>query len=250
MSIKEGILDFILDVLKEVVVGLFKWLFIEPKEKKEKKKLIKFSLKKPFKLLKFIFFIFTLENIISRIIAKLNPHSEHKDYSWILDYPLRKTVLDLNKYIDTIDKKAIVLDLGCGSGYFSIQLAKHLIEGKVFAVDINASVLKKLKNKIDKEKVNNIELHRANIENLPFDTEKFDVAFLNMTYGQIQDKIKAMLQINKVLKSGGYLYITELLIDKYYSFSENILSVVKSSGFEPISYEGNFLNYTLIFRKK
>lgn len=250
MDIKSGIFDFFLDILKEIIIGTFKWLFIQPKEKKEKKKLIKVSFKKPFKIFKLLVFISTLENIISRILAKLNPHAENKDYSWILEYPLRKTMIDLNKYIDTIDKKSNVIDLGCGSGYFSIELAKHLKEGKVFAVDINMSVLKKLKSKINEEKINNIELHRANIENLPFDENFFDVAFLNMTYGQLEDKVKALLQINRVLKKGAYLYITELLIDKYYSLSENVISLVKTTGFEPVSYQGNFLNYTLIFRKK
>jgi SAM-dependent methyltransferase len=190
------------------------------------------------------------ELVIERLKAKIMLKPDSKDFSWLLDYPLSKQLVDLNQYIDSQKDHSLALDLGSGSGNFAINLAKHIKNGRVFCVDINYEALKKLQTVSRTEKVANIEFHRANIEKLPFEDNTFDVAFLNMTIGQIHDKIKALSEIKRVLKKGGYLYITELLIDHYYCLFSNVLSLSSSAGLTPVRENGNFINYTLVLRKE
>lgn len=205
-----------------------------------------------FKIVRNVIIFSIFKKIIwNRLKAKILPGPDSKDFSWILDYPLKKYLVDLNEFISVTEKNSKVLDLGSGSGNFPIRLASHLSSGgRVYCVDINISSLKKLQNRAVVQKCNNIEFHRAKIEKLPFDKEVFDSAFLNMTLGQIPDKTAAFAEIKRVLKKGGYLYITELLVDNYYCLLSNVLAVAIRAGFSPVGEKGNFINYTLILKKE
>jgi len=49
-----------------------------------------------------------------------------------------------------ISKGMTVLDLGCGPGYFSIEIAKMVSEsGKVIAADLQKRMLEKVRNKVE-----------------------------------------------------------------------------------------------------
>jgi SAM-dependent methyltransferase len=253
-TLKDQLMEYGLEIGKTILISLVKWKLTPKKKEIESSsgKGVKKTVKPPKRYFrKFIMLALTKEFIVDRAIAKINMKPDSKDYSWILDYPLRKYLVDLNDYIYLLKKEDKILDLGSGSGYFAIEVGKHLNEnGKVFCIDVNKEALKKLKDVALEEGINNIELHRAKIEALPFESNTFDSAFLNMTLGQIPDKVKALSEIHRVLKKGGTLYITELLIDKYYCLFSNVLSLSTSSGFKPESERGNFLNYTLILKKE
>ena len=251
-TIKEQLMEYGLEIGKTILISLLKWKLSPKKEKVESSSVKSGKNKgKPKKRLfrKLIGFALMKEFVIDRAIAKTTLKPDSRDYSWLLNYPLRKFLIDLNEYIFSLKKDDKILDLGSGSGYFAIEAGKYL-NGKVFCVDINKEALKKLKDTAIAEDVSNIELHRANIESLPFENNTFETAFLNMTLGQIPDKVKALSEIHRVLKNGGTLYITELLIDKYYCLLTNVLSLATSAGFKAESEKGNFLNYTLILKKE
>lgn len=65
-----------------------------------------------------------------------------------------------------------VLDLGCGYGSISIELAK--IFKCVVAIDITFEKLKMLKSRIEEEKIKNIQLIHADALRLPFPEKSFD----------------------------------------------------------------------------
>jgi len=190
------------------------------------------------------------EIIYGRIKAKLELKPNSGDFSWLLDTPFREQLVDLRSYIQQIKKKATVLDLGSGSGYFAIEVSKQLNEeGKVICVDCDLDGLKELQKNASEENITNIDFHRANIEKLPFETESADYIFLNMTFGQLPDKITALKEIYRVLKKDGQLYITEILIDNYYCLRSTVLGYASSTGFKAVAEKGNLLNYTLILKK-
>lgn len=62
-----------------------------------------------------------------------------------------------------------VVDIACNTGYYTLLLAECVgPEGKVYAVDLDASVIKLLEEKITKSGYKNIELHNANAVDLNF----------------------------------------------------------------------------------
>ena len=255
-KIKEKLMEYGMDLGKNIVFSVLKWAVLPKKKDKglpvsstQALTVVQPKKSKSFKLIKnaAIFFL-AKELVYERIKAKIIIKPDTKDYSWVMDYPIK--VVDLNDYIKLLGKDSKVLDLGSGSGYFAIEVAKKIKpNGKVFCVDLNIDALKNSQASAVKNGVANIEFHRANIQRLPFESGSMDHAFINMTIGQVADKVKTLSEVYRVLKKGGYLYITELLLDKNYSIDSTLVSLVSSIGFRPISERGNFIMYTLAFRK-
>jgi cyclopropane fatty-acyl-phospholipid synthase-like methyltransferase len=76
----------------------------------------------------------------------------------ILDDPERVKILDPDRTLDKLELtgEVVLVDLGCGTGFFSIPAARRV--KKVFALDIAQEMLDILREKIKKEKITNIEV--------------------------------------------------------------------------------------------
>ena len=85
--------------------------------------------------------------------------------------------MDLAKII----KDKSVIDIGCGSGRFSIALSQMGAK-KVTAVDINAQGLETAKKFSKESGIENIEFIEHNILDLPFQDESFDFVFSKVFY--------------------------------------------------------------------
>jgi ubiquinone/menaquinone biosynthesis C-methylase UbiE len=64
---------------------------------------------------------------------------------------------------DYVKEGMTVLDVGCGPGFFSVEIADMVgASGKVIAVDLQQGMLDKIKNKIERTGIENIiELHKC-----------------------------------------------------------------------------------------
>ena len=72
-----------------------------------------------------------------------------------LDNSFRKLVQNPQKILKPfINPNSNVLDLGCGPGFFSVEIAKMLKgSAKVIAADLQQGMLDKVKKKIEEEKI-------------------------------------------------------------------------------------------------
>ncbi len=117
----------------------------------------------------------------------------------------------------------IVADLGAGSGFYTIPVARMVPQGKVYAIEIQKDFLITISNKT-------IEAHLNNIECLLGDVEKIggtklkdkivDAVIASNILFQVGDKDKFIEEAKRILKSGGRL----LLID----WSDNSSSIEPS----------------------
>jgi ubiquinone/menaquinone biosynthesis C-methylase UbiE len=68
-----------------------------------------------------------------------------------------------------VSKGQRVADLACNTGYYTPILAECVgPEGKVYAVDLDPSVIKLVEDKVKKSGFHNVELHNANAADLNF----------------------------------------------------------------------------------
>ena len=80
--------------------------------------------------------------------------------------------LDLSEII----KNKNVIDIGCGSGRFSIALSQ-LGAKKVTAVDINPQGIDLGRKLAEELKIDNVDFIKHSVLELPFDDETFDFVF-------------------------------------------------------------------------
>ena len=75
-----------------------------------------------------------------------------------LDNVFRRWIHKPQKLLgDLIKEGMVVLDIGCGPGVFSVEMAKMVGKsGKVIAADLQQEMLEKLKRKIQGREIQNI----------------------------------------------------------------------------------------------
>jgi ubiquinone/menaquinone biosynthesis C-methylase UbiE len=110
-----------------------------------------------------------------------------------------------------------VLELGCGSGAYTPSVARAVgAQGIVAALDIQADMIAQLEAKLrqpENSDIENIETHVHSAYDLPFEDGTFDLVYTIAVLQEIPDKARALMEVHRVLKTGGILAVTELFQD-------------------------------------
>jgi len=103
-----------------------------------------------------------------------------------------------------------VLDLGCGPGFFTAEMARMLDgSGKVIAADLQQGMLDKVRGKIrGTELERRIELHNCQQARIGV-SEKTDFVLAFYVIHEMPDHDAAFAELRSILKPKGKLYIVE-----------------------------------------
>ncbi|MGR5326420.1 malonyl-ACP O-methyltransferase BioC [Photobacterium damselae] len=109
--------------------------------------------------------------------------------------------------VDTSTNKATkkILDVGCGTGYFSQQLQG--LGAQVTALDLSNKMLEQTKHRCAESVV----CVQGDAENLPFTANQFDIGFSNLALQWCDDLSQPLRQLQRVVKPGGKIYFTTLV---------------------------------------
>ena len=99
-----------------------------------------------------------------------------------------------------------VLDLGSGTGYPAL-LAAQVVgnQGTVVGLDLSEEMMNIARRKGKALGLMNVTFQTADVTTLPFEPSSFDAALSRFCLMFLPDIPKAMIQIARVLKPGGYL---------------------------------------------
>ncbi len=105
-----------------------------------------------------------------------------------------------------------VADIGSGTGYFSVRLAKSPAAPKVYGADVEPAMVKYLRDRASKEGLSNVVAVQAAADtpNLP---EPVDVVLIVDTYHHIGDREVYFRRLAKSLKPGGRVAIIDFKPD-------------------------------------
>jgi ubiquinone/menaquinone biosynthesis C-methylase UbiE len=142
-----------------------------------------------------------------------------------------------------------VLEIGPGSGYFSVEVARRIPHGHLELFDIQQEMLEKAHHKIEKARLHNVGFTQGDAVKLLFGEDEFDVVLLVAVLGEISNKEKCLGAIYGILKPSGLLSITEQPGDPDFLPLSVVRSLAEKQGFEFVESYGKKKNYTANFRK-
>ena len=143
-----------------------------------------------------------------------------------------------------------VLEVGPGNGTYTMGAARRIgPTGKLVTVDIEPKMIERVEQRIAAEGLTNIDARVANVYDLPFDDESFDLIYMITVINEIPDIPKALSSFHRVLKPGGKLVFSELFMDPDYPLASTLIELVQAAHFGLLEQVGNFFYYTLIFEK-
>lgn len=151
-----------------------------------------------------------VENMFDRIAPKYDFFN--RLFSLRIDLLWRKSLV---KWMQSDDPKQI-LDVATGTGELAIALWKKF-RVKITAVDLSQEMLNLADKKI-KELGADITIQKANAENLPFESNKFDAVSVGFGVRNFENLEKGLSELRRVVKEDGNVYILE------FSRMEGILS--------------------------
>ena len=171
--------------------------------------------------------------------------------SFFLDLPLRKLILSPQRLVARLDldPASHVLEVGAGSGFFSVEVARTLSQGKLQLLDLQIEMLKKAQRKLRANGLSNVAGTLADASALSFKEASFDQVFLVTVLGEIRDQRGFLKEAHRVLKQGGILSVTEHFPDPDFKSFEKVRALVESERFKLSKHYGTRWNYTVNFRK-
>ena len=168
-----------------------------------------------------------------------------------LDNRIRRWVQNPQKILGPyIEEGMIVLDIGCGPGFFSIDIAKMVGKsGRVIAADLQEGMLQKLKNKIQgTELEKRVTLHKCD-ENRIGLSEQVDFILLFYMVHEVPNVEGLFSEIETILKPKGLVFIVEPPLHVSKKAFENTVKKANDAGLSVVERPNLFLSKAVVLKK-
>ena len=191
-------------------------------------------------LLVYLLLAFVIFQIAIRVYLRLRPQAIPFGWSWLLENPWRKSYRSPQRVAAQcrIKPTDTVLEIGCGSGLFTRELAKAC--AKLIAQDLEPRYVAQTKAKLS---------DLSHVEYLVCDARDLeligvaDVIVLISVLPEIPEPLRALEACKRALKPGGRIVIGEELFEPEYVTSQQIDMWTRAVGLEVVGREGNAWAY-------
>jgi ubiquinone/menaquinone biosynthesis C-methylase UbiE len=189
-------------------------------------------------------------------------HMEHRfddpeRYAKSFDDPARDAWQMPARVIDTLalPPGAAVADVGAGTGYFSVRLAKAIPAGTVYAVDVEPSMLGHIRKRALAEGLKNVVTVQASGTS-PSLTKPVDIVLVVDTYHHLPARPTYFRELQKSLAAGGRVAIIDFRKDspdgpppEFRFEADQIIAEMKQAGYR-LDAKHDFLprQHFLVFR--
>ncbi len=135
----------------------------------------------------------------------------YRTIAWTLGSPLRRFTMNADSVLARMGVRPglIILEVGCGPGFFTIPAAKRVKDGSVYALDIHPMMIDNVEKKIRKHRLENVKTIKSPASNTGLDDESIDLILCIDVLSDISEMEPTLMEMRRILKSEGILSVYE-----------------------------------------
>lgn len=170
----------------------------------------------------------------------------------LLDTPVRRLLQKPERILAPYVRHGMtVLDLGCGPGFFSLQLA-HLVgpNGQVIACDVQPEMLRKVESKLRGSGLENrVRMHLCRKDSLGI-AEKIDFVFAFYMMHEVSDQPRLLNELAEILQPSGQILIVEPPLHVSRRAFTQLLGMADAAGWQVLPGPKLWPNQSAVLRGK
>ena len=102
-----------------------------------------------------------------------------------------------------------LLDVGCGPGTITVDLARLVAPGKVFGIDLASEVLEAPRRQADEQGVHNVTFASGDVYGLALPDDSVDVVHAHQVLQHLADPVAALIEMRRVTRPGGLVAVRD-----------------------------------------
>jgi len=136
-----------------------------------------------------------------------------------------------------------LLEVGVGTGYYSLDLAGWVPDGRLELFDLQQEFLDHVMRAAGERGQTNLVPTLGDATALPYEDASVDAVILTAVLGEIPDTAAALREIRRVLRPGGRLVVGELFGDPHFTTLASLKSQAADAGLAYAEHSGNWFAY-------
>jgi ubiquinone/menaquinone biosynthesis C-methylase UbiE len=142
-----------------------------------------------------------------------------------------------------------LLEVGPGTGYFALTIAERLGDrGRLEVYDLQQEMVDHVMRRAKERGVKNITGWTGDAQDMLFEDNRFDGAYLTLVLGEIPDQDAALRELARVVKPGGRVVVGETALDPHYVTFSALRERAERAGLEFDRRAGGGFAYFARFR--
>lgn len=169
--------------------------------------------------------------------------------AFLLDSRLRRILTDRKKKVLAAGVKSgdMVLELGCGPGFYTEELSRTVGgEGRVYAQDVQAEMVNRLKKKISKQGLNNVVPLLVSSARIPIESGSIDVVFAANVFEEIDKEgltEATVAEVERLCKEGATVFIEDHKFGGTKPVIEKVVKLLEKTGFRRVIEGESWMSY-------
>ena len=132
----------------------------------------------------------------------------HGHHDSVLRSHLRRTAENSAGYLlPHLDAGMTLLDVGCGPGNITADLASRLPLGEVTGIDSSGEIIDQARSRYGEQE--NLTFAQGDVYHLDFDDDTFDVVHAHQVLQHLSDPVSALVEMRRVLRPGAILAVRD-----------------------------------------
>jgi ubiquinone/menaquinone biosynthesis C-methylase UbiE len=142
-----------------------------------------------------------------------------------------------------------LLEVGPGTGYFALPIAERLGDrGRLEVYDLQQEMIDHVMRTAKERGVGNVTGWTGDAQEMLFEKDRFDGAYLTLVLGEIPDQDAALRELARVVKPGGRVVVGETALDPHYVTFSSLRERAERAGLEFDRRVGGGFAYFARFR--